>query len=102
MGYGWLGFISFLTLVLWTLIGGFKLLFRPRPWQPYFLIAYCVFAGHIIIGWVIDINHWRHLYLLIGIIWGCIVLEKRWQNYQAGKTNGANDTGALINAPESK
>jgi len=81
MAYGWIGFISFLTLVLWTLIGGFKLLFRPRPWQPYFIIAYSVFVGHIIIAWVIDIDHWRHFFLIIGILWGCMVLEKRWQNY---------------------
>ena len=82
MGYGWLGFISFLVLVLWTLIGGFNLLFRPRPWQPYFTICYSVFLGHIIVGWVIDIDHWRHFYLMIGLIWGCFALEKRWQNYQ--------------------
>ncbi len=82
MGYGWLGFASFLTLVLWTLIGGFRLLFRPRPWQPYFIIAYSVFVTHIILGWVIDIDHWRHFYLIIGIIWGCFTLEIRWQKYR--------------------
>ncbi len=82
MGYGWLGFVSFLTLTLWSIIGGFKLLFRPRPWQPYFIVAYSVFVGHIIIGWVIDIDHWRHLFLLIGVIWGCIALEKRWQRHK--------------------
>ncbi len=81
LGYSWLGFASFLTLVLWTLIGGFKLLFRPRPWQPYFIIAYSVFIAHIIVGWIIDIDHWRHFYLVIGIIWGCFTLENRWQKY---------------------
>lgn len=79
MGYGWLGFASFIALTLWTLISGFKLLFRPRPWQPYFIIAYSVYIGHTLIGWVIDIDHWRHYYLMIGIIWGCIALENRWQ-----------------------
>jgi hypothetical protein len=28
---------------------------------------------------VIDIDHWRHFYLLIGIIWGCAGLEHRYQ-----------------------
>lgn len=91
MGYGWLGFVSFLALVLWSLVGGFKLLFRPRPWQPYFIVAYSVFLGHVIIGWVIDIDHWRHFFLLIGIIWGCIALEKRWQRHRAAMTNGASN-----------
>ena len=76
MDYGWIGFIAFVTLVVWTLSAGFRCLLRDRPWQPYFLCAYVVFIGHILIATVIDIDHWRHFYILIGIIWGCIGLEK--------------------------
>ncbi len=100
LGYGWLGFISIITLVLWTLIGGFKLLFRPRPWQPYFMIAYSIFVGHIIIGWVIDTDHWRHFYLIIGIIWGCIALENRWQRHRRGLTQADNRKMAPLPAQE--
>jgi O-antigen ligase len=77
MDYGWLGFLSWMIIVAWTLAGSFKLLFRPRPWQPYLQIAWVVFLGHNIIGMVIDIDHWRHFYLMIGIIWGCMALEAR-------------------------
>ncbi|MDJ0612184.1 MAG: hypothetical protein QNJ29_00805 [Rhizobiaceae bacterium] len=76
LSYGWLGFVSWLAIVLWPLIAGFKLLFAKRPWQPYFQIAYVVFFGHLLVGWVIDIDHWRHVYLIIGILWGCMLLEK--------------------------
>jgi len=79
MDYGWLGFIAWVAMNLWTIIAGFPLLFRPRPWQPYLQIAYLVFIGHVVIGNVIDTDHWRHFYLMLGIIWGCIALEKRWQ-----------------------
>ncbi|MGB7287763.1 MAG: O-antigen ligase family protein [Salaquimonas sp.] len=79
MDHGWIGFISWVAINLWTMISGFKLLFRQRPWLPYLQIAYVVFVGHFIIGNVIDTDHWRHFYLLIGIIWGCIALEKHWQ-----------------------
>ena len=82
LSYGWLGFVSWLTIVLWPLIAGFKLLFLKRPWQPYFQIAYVVFFGHLLVAWVIDIDHWRHVYLLIGILWGCILLEN---SYRKGK-----------------
>ena len=82
LSYGWLGFVSWLTIVLWPLIAGFKLLFLKRPWQPYFQIAYVVFMGHLLVAWVIDIDHWRHVYLLIGILWGCILLEN---SYRKGK-----------------
>lgn len=79
MAYGWLGFVCWLTMMFWTLIAGFKLLFRPRPWQIYHQIAYTIFVGHCFVGIVIDTDHWRHFYLMIGIIWGCILLEKQWQ-----------------------
>ena len=73
--YGWLGFISWMALIIWPAIKGFKLLFLKRPWLPYFQIGYVVFIGHLLVGWVIDIDHWRHFYLILGIIWGCILLE---------------------------
>ena len=80
MDYGWLGFVSYVTLMVWTLVLGFRFLLRDRPWQPYLMIAYIVLVGHAIIGNVIDTDHWRHFYLLMGIVWGCIALEMRWQS----------------------
>ncbi|MEP9374114.1 O-antigen ligase family protein [Mesorhizobium sp. KR1-2] len=79
MDYGWLGFVSYLTMICWTLAAGFRILFRNRPWQPYLLCAYVVFIGHIALGTVIDTDHWRHFYLLLGLIWGAIGLERRHQ-----------------------
>lgn len=79
LDYGWLGFVSYLTLICWTGVAGFRILFRDRPWQPYLLCAYVVFLGHIALGTVIDTDHWRHFYLLLGLIWGAIALEYRYQ-----------------------
>ncbi|MDA8870251.1 O-antigen ligase family protein [Rhizobiaceae bacterium] len=78
MAYGWLGFASYLTLTIATLIGGGRLLGRARPWKPFLHCVFVVYVGHIIVGWVIDIDHWRHAYLLIGLIWGMMALESRW------------------------
>ncbi|MGR6466046.1 O-antigen ligase family protein [Rhizobium sp. PAMB 3182] len=80
--YGWLGFVSYVTLVISTLTIGFRYMLRNRPWQPYLMIAWVVMLGHILIANVIDIDHWRHVYLLYGIIWGCGALEYRWQRDQ--------------------
>jgi O-antigen ligase len=79
MDYGWLGFVSFLTLTCWTIAAGFRILLRDRPWQPYLLCAYVAFIGNIGLGTFIDIDHWRHVYLLLGLIWGAIALEYRHQ-----------------------
>lgn len=79
MDYGWLGFISYLTLMLWTFALGFRYFLRERPWQSFFMLALIVLFGHTVIGSVIDTDHWRHFYLLMGVVWGCIALEMRWQ-----------------------
>ncbi|MCB5201849.1 O-antigen ligase family protein [Neorhizobium sp. T786] len=77
--YGWLGFISYVVLIGWTLAAGFRYLLRERPWQPHLMIAWITILGHCLIGNVIDTDHWRHFYLLLGIVWGCIALEQRHQ-----------------------
>lgn len=81
--YSWLGFFAYVTLMIWTLGAGLKILFRDRIWQPYLLCTYIVFLGHIIIGNVIDTDHWRHFFLLLGIIWGCIAAESYYQKRAA-------------------
>jgi len=74
--YGWLGFGSYLTLVIWTLIASFPLIFRSGPLQGVVQAAYIVFLGHILMASVIDIDHWRHVYVLFGILWGSIAADR--------------------------
>lgn len=75
--YGWLGFAAYLTLTIWTLAAGFPLLFRTSPLQPVIQVAYTVYLGHILLGTVIDIDHWRHVFLLLGMLWGAIAVDRR-------------------------
>ncbi len=75
--YGWLGFVSYVGMLLWTLALGFRNLLLDRPWQPFLMIAWISVLGHATIGNVIDIDHWRHVYLLLGTVWGCAALEVR-------------------------
>lgn len=79
LDYGWLGFAAYAALIGWTLAAGFRILFRARPWQPYVLCAYVVLIGHVALGTIIDTDHWRHFYLLLGLVWGGIALEQRHQ-----------------------
>lgn len=79
LDYGWLGFAAHAVLIGWTLVAGSRILFRSRPWQPFFLCAYIVLVGHVALGTVIDTDHWRHFYLLLGLVWGGIALEGKHQ-----------------------
>ena len=96
MDYGWLGFVSFLALTLWTIAAGFRILLRDRPWQPYLLCAYVAFIGNIGLGTFIDIDHWRHVYLLLGLIWGAIALEYRHQRGLRAVTSRSQKPGTNL------
>jgi len=86
LDYSWLGFAAYLTLILWSLTAGFRILFRRRPWQPYLICVYIVFVGHVALGTVIDTDHWRHFYLLLGLLWGMIALEQKRMAAQFSNT----------------
>jgi hypothetical protein len=34
------------------------------------ITAYAAFVGEVLEGFVIDTDHWRHFFLLVGAIWG--------------------------------
>ncbi len=74
--YGWLGGFSYIILAVWTLAAAFPLLFKPRPWTPFIQCTYVVLLGHLFIHNVIDNDHWRHLYMIYGLLWGAIAAEK--------------------------
>lgn len=73
--YGWLGAIAYIVLLAWTLAKLFPLLFQPRPWQAHAQCLFAVLFGHVLIAVVIDTDHWRHMYMLIGLSWGLIAHE---------------------------
>lgn len=70
---GWVGGLSYLVLVLLTLWRGFIFLFRKTHVQEYFIIVYCSFLPLALEGIIIDTDHWRHFYLLLGLIWGMML-----------------------------
>ena len=85
MGYGWLGFAAWLAMTVLTLVAAGRNLLLDRPWRPYLQALYAAFVGHIVIAWVIDVDHWRHVYLIIGLLWGCIALEAAHGRYATNR-----------------
>ena len=76
--YGWLGGFSYIILVIWTLVVSFPLLFKRRPWTPIVQCAFAVYVGHVMIHNVIDNDHWRHLFLLYGMLWGAVAADRAY------------------------
>jgi len=68
--YGWLGGAAYLTLVVVTLMLGLITMPIAAPWQHYLISAYAVFVGEASEGMIVDTDHWRHFFLMLGLIWG--------------------------------
>ena len=71
--YGWVGGFSYAIFVLFTLWAGYANVLKRTPWQPYFIAALATYTGVVFEGLVVDTDHWRHYYLLMGIVWGLAI-----------------------------
>jgi O-antigen ligase len=70
---GWLGGGLFAVLILMTALIGLTHAFRRTASQPLFVIAYACFLANVLEGFLIDLDHWRHVFLLMAIMWGLIL-----------------------------
>jgi O-antigen ligase len=68
--YGWVGGMVYVVLILGTLLVGLRTSLVRAPWQPYAITAFATFVGEVAEGFIIDTDHWRHFFLLLGTIWG--------------------------------
>jgi hypothetical protein len=75
--YGWLGGMTYLTLIVVTLMIGLRAAIVRSPWQYYLVAAYAVFVGEVGEGVIIDTDHWRHFFLMLGLIWGLAVATQK-------------------------
>ncbi len=91
--YGWVGGIAYVLLVLTTLYMGFRYAFMRTPWQRFLIPAIATFAGTAVEGFVVDTDHWRHFYLLMGIIWGLSVATENAR--RVARLPGTNYSRAL-------
>ena len=77
--YGWLGGASYLAMVALTLMIGFRNMLMPTPWRTYLIAAYAAFVGEVVESFIIDSDHWRHYFLLVGLVWGLSVATLNWR-----------------------
>jgi O-antigen ligase len=88
VGYGWVGGIAYLVLVALTLKRGLGAILRDGPWRPYLIAAYATFVGVAAEGMIIDTDHWRHFYLLLGLIWGLSAATAKYHEAPSASRDG--------------
>ncbi len=72
--YGWLGGVSWLGLMAATCLIGWRLVFQRSPRQNHVIVLWSVLFVTILQGLQIDTDHWRHMYLMLGLVWGLAAL----------------------------
>jgi hypothetical protein len=84
MSYGWIGGVALPALVAVTLVSGFRTVLIPAPWRPYFICALSTWTVLMMEAWIIDVDHWRHQWLLLGMVWGFIAASAAFERRRTG------------------
>ncbi|MGI9414284.1 MAG: O-antigen ligase family protein [Hyphomicrobiales bacterium] len=78
---GWGGGFVYLTIVGATLVRGMGLLNRKTPLAGVIVVLVASFAGLALEGLIVDSDHWRHFYFLMGAIWGLVAIYETPARY---------------------
>jgi hypothetical protein len=81
MSGGWISGITYPALVLLTVAIGFRHVFVRVPWQRTYLAIFSAYLGTVGEAFIIDTDHWRHFWMMLGAMWGMIAAA---QPYKAG------------------
>ncbi|MEH2514359.1 hypothetical protein V1291_005713 [Nitrobacteraceae bacterium AZCC 1564] len=82
MSGGWIAGICFPALVFITVIHGFKLIFVRVPWQRPYLALFAAFLGTVAEAFIIDVDHWRHFWMMLGAMWAMFAAAHAYQYNQ--------------------
>lgn len=75
---GWLGGLLFILTVGVTVWIGLRLMFKPSPYQRIAQVYFPALAAFFLQAFQIDIDHWRHVFLMLGAIWGLEAARQKW------------------------
>jgi hypothetical protein len=80
MSGGWIAGICYPALVFVTVIIGFRHVFIRVPWQRAYLAIFSAFLGTVGESFIIDTDHWRHFWMMLGTMWGMFVAAQRYKS----------------------
>jgi hypothetical protein len=80
MSGGWIAGICYPALVFITVIMGFRHVFVRVPWQRPYLAIFAAFLGTVGESFVIDTDHWRHFWMMLGAMWGMFAAAQRYKS----------------------
>jgi hypothetical protein len=91
MSGGWISGICYPALVFITVITGFRYVFVRVPWQRAYLAIFSAFLGTVGESFIIDTDHWRHFWMMLGAMWGMFAAA---ESYKAAQTVSAETSAS--------
>jgi O-Antigen ligase len=79
MSGGWLAGLCYPTLITVTVVMGFRHLLKPVPWQRIYLAVFAAFLGTVGEAFIIDTDHWRHFWMMLGTMWGMFAAAQAYE-----------------------
>jgi len=79
MSGGWISGVCYPVLVFTTVILGFRHIFVRVPWQRTYLAIFAAFLGTVGESFIIDTDHWRHFWLVLGAMWGMMAAAQPYK-----------------------
>jgi hypothetical protein len=86
MSGGWISGVCYPALVIVTVVMGFRHVLTRVPWQRAYLAIFAAFLGTVGESFIIDTDHWRHFWMMLGAMWGMFAAAQR---YKAGTPDQA-------------
>ena len=72
---GWAGGFTYLVIVIFTLVRAFAFLRQPNRHTGIMVVLFASFLGVALEGIIVDSDHWRHFWVLLGAIWGLVAIH---------------------------
>jgi len=88
--YGWGGGLAFILLIGTTLWRGLSFVTKSSPNRLLLIPLVSVFVPLAVEAAIIDLDHWRHFFLVAGLIWGVTA------GYRTTKTGEEHRLSALV------
>src|SRR5690606_31091175 len=96
---GFLSGFAFVGFVLLSLVRCWQAVFRGEPEAGMVGVIVSALVGHFAEAVIIDINNWRHFYLLLGVLWGAVLAIEARKGAARPILTGGNRPNVILLTP---
>jgi hypothetical protein len=97
---GWVGGLLFVLIVGITTFIGLRLMFKRSPYQRLAQVYFPALMAFFLQAFQIDVDHWRHVFLMLGAVWGLEAARQKWRARRLSTGTAREATDRLSTAAD--